>query len=317
MMTMTTTTMMMMMMLMMITIVFKMIALFNWIEIIIKDQNIILHYHHHILHHHHHSHRCRHHHHRRRHHMDLYIGKQCVIIIALLIGHLILKQQSKREYRPWLWWVVRHSAWKRWSRQARYCCWQAWIWSLWSSTSPMENFISVLLSHYWRMHAWSGSGGSLILPVWNGVFCLLRWSIRWAGLSWMLTKWLNSTSQPSLLRWANSSWWWLLVSTNAGILGLMLNACVKDAALLLQLLKPTLRIWTKSSMTSVRRLTMHRPPKFMPSTAISEFVQFCPAGFDEVQRLISSPPSSVALMSYQPGFSRNFPSITSLFRPFN
>ena len=146
MMTMTTTTMMMMMMLMMITIVFKMIALFNWIEIIIKDQNIILHYHHHILHHHHHSHRCRHHHHRRRHHMDLYTGKQCVIIIALLIGHLILKQQSKREYRPRLWWVVRHSAWKRWSRQARYCCWQAWIWSLWSWTSPMENFISVLLS---------------------------------------------------------------------------------------------------------------------------------------------------------------------------
>ena len=32
-------------------------------------------------------------------------------------------------------------------------------------------------------------------------------------------------------------------------------------------------------------------PKFMPSTAISEFVQFCPAGFDEVQRLISSLPS--------------------------
>ena len=32
-------------------------------------------------------------------------------------------------------------------------------------------------------------------------------------------------------------------------------------------------------------------PKFMPSTAISEFVQFYPAGFDEVQRLISSLPS--------------------------
>ena len=32
-------------------------------------------------------------------------------------------------------------------------------------------------------------------------------------------------------------------------------------------------------------------PKFMSSNSISEFVQFCPAGFDKVQRLISSLPS--------------------------
>ena len=48
-------------------------------------------------------------------------------------------------------------------------------------------------------------------------------------------------------------------------------------------------------------------PKFMSSTSISEFVQFCPASFDEVQKLISSPPINVALFPYQPGFSRDFP----------
>ena len=84
----------------------------------------------------------------------------------------------------------------------------------------------------WQMHAWSGSGGRLILLVWSGIFCLLCWLFRWPCLPWMLTKWLNYMSQPSLLRWAHPSRWWFLASTNTDILGLMLNACVKDAALL-------------------------------------------------------------------------------------
>ena len=44
----------------------------------------------------------------------------------------------------------------------------------------------------------------------------------------------------------------------------------------------------------------------MSSNSISEFVQFCPAGFDEVQRLIFLS-SNVALIPYQPGFSRDIP----------
>ena len=208
------------------------------------------------------------------------------------------------------------------------------------------------------MHSLSGSGGSLILLVWSGVFCLLSWLIRWPGLPWMLTKWLNFTSQPSLLRWAHPCQWWLLASTKTDILGLMLNACLKDASLLRSdgEMRPV-RIsgqWRKLDIAGCytgflhikgrhcytkRRAEVQHParrwklvgeatglggvtgrsaaptavtysaylneklddicestdgapsPKFMSSNSISEFVQFCPAGFDEVQGLIRSLPS--------------------------
>ena len=222
---------------------------------------------------------------------------------------------------------------------------------------PLIRKIWLLPLVTWRMHALSG-GGSLILLVWSGVFCLLRWLIRWPGLPWMLTKWLNFTSQPSLLRWAHPSQWWLLASTKTDILGLMLNACLKDASLLRSdgEMRPV-RIsgqWRKLDIAGCytgflhtkrrhyytkRRTEVQHParrwklvgeatglggvtgrsaaptavtysaylneklddicestdgapsPKFMSSNSISEFVQFCPAGFDEVQGLISSLPS--------------------------
>ena len=76
---------------------------------------------------------------------------------------------------------------------------------------------------------------------------------------------------------------WKLVSEATGLGGVTGRSAAPTAE--------TYSAFLNEKLNDICESTEGAPsPKFMSSTSISEFVQFCPAGFDEVQRLISSLP---------------------------
>ena len=76
---------------------------------------------------------------------------------------------------------------------------------------------------------------------------------------------------------------WKLVSEATGLGGVTGRSAAPTAE--------TYSAFLNEKLNDICESTEGAPsPKFMSSTSISEFVQFCPASFDEVQRLISSLP---------------------------